>query len=260
MLEVSSAELTAWIGAYLWPFFRIGATLMAMPVIGTRNVSVRFRVLLAILITVIVAPLLPAMPAVDPLSGEGILITFHQILIGVAIGFVFQLVFQVFILAGQIIAMQAGLGFASMMDPQSGASVPVVSQFYSVLVTLVFLALNGHHAIIEAAVRSFELMPVAAQGLHRDAMWQLVLWGSDMFAGAVSISLPAVAALLLVNIGFGVMTRVTPQLNIFAVGFPITLIVGFIVMYFTLASVLGQFEFYFVNGLTLVSQMLTPGR
>lgn len=247
-------------GAYLWPFFRIGAALMSMPVIGTRNVSVRFRVLLAMMITVIVAPLLPAMPAVDPLSGEGILICIHQLLIGVAIGFVFQLVFQVFILAGQIIAMQAGLGFASMMDPQSGASVPVVSQFYSVLVTLVFLALNGHHAIIEAVVRSFEMMPVAAQGLQRDAMWQLVLWGSDMFAGAVSISLPAVAALLLVNIGFGVMTRVTPQLNIFAVGFPITLIVGFIVMYLTLASVLGQFESYFVNGLTLIGQMMSSGR
>lgn len=247
-------------GAYLWPFFRIGATLMSMPVIGTRNVSVRFRVLLAMMITFIVAPLLPAMPAVDPLSGEGILICIHQLLIGVAIGFVFQLVFQVFILAGQIIAMQAGLGFASMMDPQSGASVPVVSQFYSVLVTLVFLALNGHHAIIEAVVRSFDVMPVAAQGLQRDAMWQLVLWGSDMFAGAVSISLPAVAALLLVNIGFGVMTRVTPQLNIFAVGFPITLIVGFIVMYLTLASVLGQFESYFVNGLTLIGQMMSSGR
>lgn len=259
MLQISSAELTAWLGAYLWPFFRIGAVLMAMPVIGSRSVSKRIRIALAIMITVLIAPLLPPMPAVDPFSGTGILITMHQILIGVAMGFAMQLVFQIFVVAGQIISMQAGLGFASMMDPQSGASVPVVSQFYTIMLTLTFLTLNGHLAVINAAVNSFEVMPVAAQGLQRDALWQLVLWGGDMFAGAVSISLPAVAALLLVNIGFGVMTRVTPQLNIFAVGFPITLMLGFIVMYLTLPAVLDQIGYYIAGGLTLINQLLSPG-
>lgn len=256
MLQISSADLTAWLGAYLWPFFRIGALFMSMPVIGSRPVQKRVRLILTLLVTVVVAPLLPPAPAVDPLSGEGVLITLHQLLIGIAMGFALQLVFQIFVLAGQIIAMQAGLGFAAMMDPQSGASVPVVSQFYTILLTLTFLTLNGHHAVIEAMVESFRVLPIAAHGLQRDALWQLVLWGQQMFAGAVSISLPAVAALLLVNMGFGVMTRVAPQLNIFAVGFPITLMLCFVIMLATLPGLLGQIEVYIVKGLTLISQLL----
>lgn len=239
-MNFTSAEITAWIGAYLWPFFRIGAALSAAPIFGARFVPVRVRLLLAFMLTLVISPLIPPVPALDPLSIGGVLVTLQQILIGAAMGFALHLIFSAIVHAGQIIALQMGLGFASLVDPQNGVQVPVLSQFYLVLASLVFLALDGHLAIIEALVDSFRTMPISPSGIAVAGLWGLVAAASQMFAGALSIALPAVTALLLVNFAFGVMARAAPQLNIFSIGFPLSLILGFAALMLTLPSLVPQ--------------------
>lgn len=239
-MQFSAADLSAWIGSYLWPLFRIGALLGAVPVIGTRMVPARVRLVLALALTLVLVPVIPAAPAIDPLSIAGLGVTFQQVLIGAAMGFVLSLVFAAFVSAGQLIALQMGIGFASMVDPQHGVEVPVVSQLYIVLVTLVFLSLDGHLALIEVLAESFHTLPVSPAGLTVASMWDLAAAVGRMFSGALTIALPAMVALLLINIAFGVMTRAAPQLNLFTVGFPITLLFGFLVLLLTLPMVAPQ--------------------
>lgn len=239
-MRFTSAEIMSLIGTYLWPLFRIGALVGAAPLFGTRTVPVRVRIGLAVVLTVVIAPMLPPAPALDPLSAEAIRVVIAQVMIGLVMGFALQLVFSAFVVGGQIISMGMGLGFAAMNDPVSGVSVPVVGQFYTVTVTLLFLTLNGHLLLIEALVDSFDALPVGTQGIAPEGLWDLVNWAGRMFAWAVLISLPAVGALLLANIGFGIMTRAAPQLNIFAVGFIAIILLGLLVVYFTLPNLLPQ--------------------
>ncbi len=244
------------VGAYLWPFFRIGAMLMAMPLIGTKTVPKQVRLGFALVLTLIIAPLVPAVPPVDPLSIEAISIIFQQILIGVAMGFVLQLVFAVFLVAGQVISMQMGLGFAMMIDPQSGVSVPVLGQFFSIVVTLVFLTLNGHLLLIEMLANSFHTLPISSSGISTDGFWRIALWGQEVFSGAVLVALPAIAALLFVTLTLGVMTRAAPQFNIFAVGIPISLVWGLMIIYVILPGLIEQIDDLFLSGFQLISRLL----
>lgn len=235
---ISSAEITAFIGAWLWPLFRIAALVMAAPVFGARTVPVRARLAITIALTMIIVPMLPPAPVVDFTSPLAFFIIIQQVLIGVALGFAAQMVFSAVITGGQVIAMQMGLGFSLMVDPQNGAQAPVLSQFYVLMVILIYLALNGHLVLIQILVDSFRTMPIGLEGVSFDGYRTIVNWGSQIFAGGLGIALPAIASLLVVNIAFGIMTRAAPQLNIFAIGFPVTMIMGFVLILVTLPSVL----------------------
>ena len=235
----SAAELTAMIGAYLWPLFRVSAMVAAAPVFGTRSVPTKVKVMTALAITSILVPILPV-PEVDIFNPLSILIIAQQILIGLIIGFAVQLVFSAVITGGQIVAMQMGLGFSLMVDPQNGAQSPVLSQFYTVMVMLVYLSIDGHLVLVEVLAESFKTMPISAQGLVADDFMQVVRWGANIFAGGMAIALPAIASLLVVNVSFGVMTRSAPQLNIFAIGFPITMMLGFALVMITLPNIVPQ--------------------
>ncbi|MDT8384993.1 MAG: flagellar biosynthetic protein FliR [Gammaproteobacteria bacterium] len=240
MMTLASSEIMSWVGTFMWPLFRIAALVGAAPVFGARTVPVTAKLAFSVVLTMIVVPIMPPVPVVDPLSGEAILIVLNQLLIGAAMGLALQLVFAMFIVGGQIIAFQMGLGFASMVDPGSGTQVPVISQFYVIILTLVFLALDGHLVFIDVVVDSFRTLPIGINGLTREGMWQLVLWGGNMYAGAVQIALPAIASLLLINLTFGVVTRSAPQFNIFAIGFPVIMVAGFFIMMATLSVLLPQ--------------------
>ena len=233
---VSATEITALIGTYLWPLFRVSAMVSAAPVYGTRSVPIKVKIMTSLAITSILVPILPV-PEVDVFSPLAILIIAQQILIGLIIGFAVQLVFSAVITGGQIVAMQMGLGFSLMVDPQNGQQSPVLSQFYTIFVMLVYLAINGHLVLIEVLAESFKTMPISAQGLVADDFMQIVKWGGNIFAGGMAIALPAIASLLVVNLAFGVMTRSAPQLNIFAIGFPITMLLGFSLVMVTLPNI-----------------------
>ncbi len=259
MIQLTTAEIAAWIGSFLWPFFRIGAMVSAAPVFNARAVPVRIRVAIALALTLVIAPLAPPVPAVDPLSLEALLISVHQIVIGLALGFVLRLALGALELAGEAVAHLMGLSFASMIDPVNGVQAPVLSQFYLLLATLVFLAFNGHLMWVEALAESFRLLPVGAQGLTPQALWSLVTFGAELFAWGVRMALPVVAALLVINVAFGVLTRAAPQLNLFSVGFPATLVVGFVLLLVTLPMVLNKVLPLTEVGLGRAAQLLTGG-
>ncbi len=255
----TTAEVAAMATSWLWPFIRIGAMLAVAPLFSARYVPVRIRLGLAVAVTMVVAPTIPAIPSVAPFSGEGFLIASQQVLTGLVMGLALRLVFTVFELAGQIVAQHMALHFASLVDPNSGIQVPMLSQFYLVLATLAFLTLNGHLLCIQVLAESFRVMPIGLDGMGREGLWSLVLQGGWIFSAAVLFALPVVAALLIVNLAFGVMTRAAPQLNIFAVGFPITLILGFALMLVTLPGVSAQFEQLFSDALSFVRLLLARG-
>lgn len=236
------AEFMQGLGLYFWPFVRIGAMLSIIPLFGMRGVPARVRILLSLLVAIIIAPMIPMPPPVDPLSWTGLGFMVQQIMIGLAMGIIFLVVFQAFVIAGQIIAMGMGLAFSVMVDPATGVQTPVVSQYFTILVTLLFLALDGHMLVIYTLVTSFEYMPVGANLLTLESIQLVYEFGRFMFSAGVLIALPAITALLLINISFGVITRAAPALNIFAVGFPVTLLAGLVMLMFITPMVLPHLQ------------------
>ncbi|MES9994138.1 MAG: flagellar biosynthetic protein FliR [Candidatus Thiodiazotropha sp.] len=238
----NEAQLNTWLGAYLWPMVRISAMLLMMPLFSSRQVPARFRLILVLVITLILAPTLPPQPQADVLSHAGFTIMLQQILIGVLMGFILQMVFGALVFGGQVIAYSMGLGFASMVDPANGVQVPVIAQFYLILATLLFLIFNGHLLSIELIADSFTTMPVAVDGITRNSVLDVVAWGSRLFTGGLLIALPIVGAMLMANMGMGVVMRAAPQLNIFSIGFPITMLLGFALIWVTLPNVFSVFN------------------
>lgn len=238
----TTAEITAFVGAYIWPFMRISAMMLVAPVFSTNSIPIRFRVLMAFSITLVVVPILPPLPLVDFISGEALIIAIHQVLIGAIMGFALQLAFNIFVMSGHILAMQAGLGFSMMNSPQDGVQVTVVGQLYLMLATFLFLALDGHLILIREIANSFSILPIGTNGISSTGYWMLVSWGSQMFQSSVMIVLPAITALLMVNVSFGVMSKASPQLNPFSVGFLITIILAFAIIYVTMPTLLPHFE------------------
>ena len=184
---------------------------------------------------------LPAMPEVPLFSGNGLLITVQQVLIGVAIGFASQLLSQTFVLAGQVIAMQTSLGFASLVDPINGGSSPVIGQFYLMLGALVFFAVDGHIAMLHLMMMSFTTLPVSTTGLSLPSMQSLYGFMTVMLQMALSVSLAAIVAMLLINFAFGVMTRAAPQLNIFSMGFAVSMVCGLLILWLSLGGFMEHF-------------------
>jgi flagellar biosynthetic protein FliR len=258
VLSVTTGQIEAWVAMYLWPFMRVGACLMVAPVFGTNFVPARSRLLLAAALTLLVAPLLPA-TNVAVLSATGFGIVAQQMLIGVAMGFVVQIVFDALAMAGQLLANSMGLSFAFNVDPLRGASTPVLGQFYSIIVTLTFLALNGHLALLEVLVDGFRSLPIGIDGLGTDGLWQVTLWGGQIFRGALLVSLPGVTALLVVNLAFGVVSRAAPSLNLFAIGFPVTLVCGLVIVMFGMPSVQQSFIGLMREAFVLLGHLLVKG-
>ncbi|MFQ6370332.1 flagellar biosynthetic protein FliR [Shewanella sp. YIC-542] len=241
-MEILFDSIQQVLASYLWPLFRISSMLMVMAIFGASTTPTRVRLMMAVAITVAVAPVLPPMPQVELLSLTSVLITLQQLLIGSAMGFVTLLLMQTFVLTGQIIGMQTSLGFASMVDPSSGQQTPVVGNFFLVLTTLVFLSVDGHLVLIRMLVASFDSIPVSTRGINIANYRSLAAWGSYMFGAALTMSISAIVALLTVNLAFGVMTRASPQLNIFSIGFPVTMIGGLLVLWLTLGPVMAHFD------------------
>lgn len=232
---------------------------MTAPVFSARTVPVKIRLGLSVAITVMILPIIPPVPNIDIFSPSSFLLLGQQLIIGVLMGFTLQLVLAAIITGGQVVAMQMGLGFAAMVDPQNGTQTPVVSQFYVIMVVLIYLALNGHLVLFEVLFDSFNTMPISSQGLMPEDFKAVVHWAGILFSGAVGIAIPAIASLLIVNFAFGIMTRAAPQMNIFVIGFPLTMILGFGVVFATLPSVLPQSTNMFNQAYRLLKTILGVG-
>jgi len=256
MLHLTTEQIGGYLGAFFWPFVRISAMMMAAPVFGARLMPVRIRIIMAFAFSFIAVPMLPMVPQVDPVSFSAVSIIAQQILIGLAMGLMIQMVFQALVIAGEAIANGMGLGFARMVDPANGVQVPVVSQFLIVMATLLFVVLNGHLMMIDMVVQSFRILPISETGLSSQGIWDVVSWASQMFAGGLLVALPAVTALLVVNVSMGVITRAAPQLNIFAVGFPLMILLGFIFLTMTAPSMLTRFTHMVMDSFDAITMLL----
>jgi len=258
-MSFSLAELSGIIGSYLWPFIRIAAMVMAAPIFSANYINTRFRLLIALVITMVVVPTINTpMPQVSAISAEGLLLITQQILIGISLGFMLQLLFNAFIISGQVIAMQMGLGFASLVDPQNGQTVPVISQFYLIFVSLIFVSINGHLVLIQVLAESFFTMPLGSGGLPIESFRDIALLGSWMYAAAILIALPAIGSLTMVNLGFGILSRAAPQISPFSIGFPMSIILGFVIMLFTLPLV-GQHLIDLSDEMLQMTRLLVQG-
>ena len=260
MISITTADLNAWIAAVLWPLTRILALMTTAPLLGNQKVPVAVKIGLAVLITAAVAPNIDALPAIDPASGAGLLVLVNQLLIGMAMGFAMQLVFTAVEMAGEFIAMQMGLGFAVFYDPQSAGQTPVIGQFLGLLATLVFLAINGHLLMVTVMAESFTALPVAGTALSAFGWNTVASFGAKIFLAALLMSLPIIVTLLAVNLALGVLTRSAPQLNIFAIGFPITLTVGMGLLMLALPHLTPQFERLMQDGLGMMLQVVQSSR
>jgi flagellar biosynthetic protein FliR len=255
-MTVSEQQLLTWLATFIWPFFRIGSMFISVPVFSGQRVPARIRVILAAMITFVVMPVLPTMPDVELFSYSGLMIAIQQIFLGIATGFILQMVFSVMLVAGQSIAYSMGLGFASLVDPATGVQVPVVAQIFIISASLIFLAVNGHLILIEMLVQSFTTLPVGEAGTNTASLWMIVAWSRQIFVGGVSLALPVLASILFVNISFGVASRAAPQLQIFGIGFPITIMLGMVLIWIMMPEMLEGFQTLLAQSFAVIRDLL----
>ena len=254
-IEIPIAKLIDGLAIYIWPFVRVGAFLMVMPLVGGSFLPTKVRLLLAVALTVVLAPVLPTMPNLDVLSAAGLVTVIQEVAIGVAMGFLVQLVFDAIALGGQVIGMSMGLGFAVFLDRARGVNIPVLGQLFMLLGMLIFLSLDGHLAMIQLLAESFRAWPVSIGALSMPLLSELLAWTGQMFIFAMKISLPAITAILVVNLSFGIMSRAAPTLNLFAVGFPVAMLLGFAVIFLNMGVLVENVSTFLELSLAKISQL-----
>ncbi|HEX7036016.1 MAG TPA: flagellar biosynthetic protein FliR [Pseudomonadales bacterium] len=235
-------EFIRWFSQVFWALLRVGGFMMVVPIFGNALVSPRVRIAMALAVALAVSPLLTPMPMLTDLSLGMFADVILQLVAGIGLGFATSVFFQLFVVAGQFIGMQMGLGFAMMVDPGNGVQVTALSQFYLILVTLIFLAMNGHLVVLDVLVTGFKAFPLGAGVPLPELALEISRLGGWMFVGGVLVALPAVVSLLVVNLTFGVMSRSAPQLNVFSLGFPFSLLFGLVIIWLSLSGWLPQFE------------------
>lgn len=249
MISFSSTELYAWVAALLWPLMRILGLIAASPLYGNRSVPARAKVILGVALTLIIAPIVPKMEAMDPLSLPGLLICAQQMVIGLAMGISIRIIFSAVEMAGEVIGLTMGLGFATFFDPLSQGRSSAISQFLALISTMAFIAINGHLLLLAALAESFISLPISADPVAAFGFKQLADWGGKIFSSGLQLALPILTALLLVNIALGILTRAAPQLNLFGIGFPLTIGAGFLMIMIVLPYFALPLQNLFTQGL-----------
>ncbi|AOJ75563.1 flagellar biosynthetic protein FliR [Burkholderia ubonensis] len=256
MFSVTYAQLNAWLTAFLWPFVRMLALVAVAPVTGHASVPGRVKIGVAAFMALVVAPTLGAMPAVTVFSAQGIWIVVTQFLIGVAMGFTMQIVFAAAQAAGDAIGLSMGLGFATFFDPHASGATPVMGRFLNAVAILAFLAFDGHLQVLAALAASFQALPVSAELLHAPGWRTLAAFGATVFQMGLLLALPVVAALLIANLALGILNRAAPQVGIFQVGFPVTMLVGLLLVQLMVPNMVPFFGRLFDMGLDAMGRVL----
>lgn len=259
-MQAVALDLAQWpslVAAWLWPMARVSGLILTAPILGASSLPPRVRIGLVLVLTAVLAPLTQAPAHVDPLSLSSMLVVTQQFLTGMAIGFVLRLAFEAVSLGGALIASAMGLGYAMVIDPQQGGQSSTLSQLYMALATLLFLAMNGHLALIELLAQGLHGHALRSAHIRDEDLWHVLVWTAHLFNGAVQVALPALIALLVVNLGFGAISRAAPSMNLFAVGFPITLSLGLIVIWLALRVLPDAFGTLLDSAVALMRQLAT---
>ena len=260
MISVGSAQIDAWIVAFIFPLSRILGFIATAPLWSTAGVPKRIRLTIGIAIAAALAPGLPPMPEVQPASLAGLWIMAQQMMIGIGMGFAAKIVFTAFLFAGEFIGNQMGLGFATFYDPLNASQTPVISEFLNLVALLLFLSINGHLLYLATLVQSFSAIPISGMPVGAGSWLNISELGSKIFSAGVLLSLPITAALMITNVALAVLTRAAPQLNLFALGFPLTLIGGFLILAISLNYLASPFQDIFLAGLEAMLGVMVPGK
>lgn len=255
-MVVEGATINNWIDAYMLVLIRISAMIAAAPVISAPYVPVRIQVLLSVILAMIILPLIQVPTGFVLFSLPGFILAAEQVLLGLGMGFILKIIFEIFTFAGQFMAMQSGLGYAMVVDPQRGTQVAVIGQLFTITASLVFIISNGHLAFIQMIADSFEHMPIVKNQLKPQHFSNLAYFGRELFVGGINIALPAVTALLLLNFSMAMMNRAAPQLHLFTIGFPLMLLVGLMAIYLTYGSTFSHTEDEFGIGFQFMNSWL----
>lgn len=257
MVSISSELINTWIIALLWPLTRVLGVIATAPIFSDRSIPMRIKLGIGLILTFVIMPTLPTMPTFEIFSLQGLLILVQQLIIGLAMGFSIRLVFAAIGIAGQLIGMSMGLGFATFFDPQTQGQNTAISQFLSMLLMLIFLSLDGHLLVVSTMANSFTTIPIATDSAGISPM-KIVDWGATIFSTGLLLALPAVTALLVTNMALGILTRTAPQLNLFGIGFPLTLSIGFLVLALALEGMLLPMKQTVQDGIQYMQQIATP--
>lgn len=253
-MTLLTADIIAKFYAFLWPMLRISALMLTAPLFAQAAFNVRLRVLLSLVLTWLVFPLYE-WPVLDPTSGAGLKEVVNQIAIGALAGLILQVVVAAVVVAGQSTAASMGLSMASMLDPNMG-TVPVISQFLFLLASLVLVSAGGHVILLSLILESFRSLPVGTPIINQESLTLVLRWSSMIFLGGLLVALPVMIALLFVNVGVGIVSRAAPSLNIFSLGFPASIIGGFVVLFIFLGSMVGRMEWLWVSAFDIVRDLL----
>lgn len=227
---IDAADVSEWVSRLWWPVLRIGGFVLSAPVASSTSVPSMVKIGLSLGLGFILAPLATVPSGLSIFSGAGAMAAMQEVLIGVAIGMVVQLAFEALAFAGQSISLTMGLGFATLVDPQHGADTPVLGQLFTIIGVLAYLAVDGHLALVGALALSFKTLPIGGADIDKNFAWSMADFGARVFETGLLVALPAVVAMIIVNLALGVVTRAAPQLNLFGIGFTITLLSGFLVL------------------------------
>lgn len=256
MIQFTSIELNALITGFLWPLTRILGLIATAPVFSNSSIPRRIKIGFGILLALMVAPSIQTPTGLEPLSLEGLLILVQQMLIGIAMGFSMRLIFSAVELGGEVASLTMGLGFATFYNPQSQGRSAAVSQFFSLVTLMIFLAANVHLALLSTLIDSFTTMPITVGPMSSNITEQVLHWAARLFSAGMQLSLPIVAALLITNMALAILTRAAPQLNLFGIGFPITLAIGFSMMGLTLPYLATPLTNLFQESLMMIRQLV----
>jgi len=238
----------------IWPMLRLSAFLAFTSIFSIRAVNMRIRISLAFAMAFFVSQQIE-IPKIDPVTAEGLMEIFRQILIGFTFGLVFQIASAALVVAGQVISGSMGLSMANMVDPNMG-NVPVLSQLFNIMGTLIFLGIGGHLIVFGLVIESFKLLPIGQPFFSQDMLGKMINWSAMMFLGALLIALPVMMTLLFINIGLGFVARAAPSLNIFTVGFPALILTGFIVMIFSMGSNVARIDWVWTQAFMMLRSYL----
>ena len=238
-IQVDAGEVAGQLLRIWWPLLRVSGFMLVAPVLGSSMVPRTVRIVLSVALALMLAPFASVPRDLSIFSAAGVLASVNQLLIGIAIALVVQLVFDALALVGQTTSMTMGLGFATLVDPQRGANTAVLGQMFTIFGTLAYLSVDGHLRLIGTLAHSFQTIPVVADGLGGGLLGAVPAWGARVFEAGLLIALPVTVALLIVNLALGVVTRAAPQLNLFGIGFPITMLAGFFALMAGLDSLIG---------------------
>ena len=255
MLTVNLDIMLQWVEGLFIPLSRILGFIAIAPVFGHRGITMTIKILIGVALAGVVIPAVPAVPRVDLISAQGLLVIAQQMIVGLALGLMMQILFTAIEMAGQVSGLTMGFGFASFFDPSSGGTNTVTSTLFSILAMLVFLSLDGHLMMVTALVESFYTLPIDSGTSSINGM-TVARFGAQIFMYGLQLSLPIVASLLITNTALGVLTRAAPQLNIFGIGFPVTILTGLITIFALLPSMATPYRLIFEQGMGAVSATL----